>query len=67
MLAILQSRSSRERFWNAVIFALFVVFWTFFLKFLWNMTLVPHITVFRPVESLVDTFLLAIGIAAFRL
>ena len=67
MLAIIQSRSSRERFYNAVIFMIFVFFWTFFLKFLWNQTLVPHISVFKPVGSLVDTLLLAIGLAAFRL
>jgi hypothetical protein len=67
MLAVLQSRTTRERLYNAIIFAIFVVFWTFFLKFLWNQTLVPHITVFKPVSSLVDTFLLAVGLAAFRL
>jgi hypothetical protein len=67
MLAIIQSRDSRERLYNAVIFSIFVVFWTFFLKFLWNQTLVPHITVFKPVNSLVDTFLLALGLAAFKL
>jgi hypothetical protein len=67
MLAVLQSRNTRERLYNAIIFAIFVVFWTFFLKFLWNQTLVPHITVFKPVSSLADTFLLAIGLAAFRL
>ena len=67
MLAVLQSRTTRERLYNAIIFAIFVVFWTFFLKFLWNQTLVPHITVFKPVSSLVDTLLLAVGLAAFRL
>jgi hypothetical protein len=46
---------------------IFVFFWTFFLKFLWNQTLVPHISVFKPVGSLADTFLLAVGLAAFRL
>lgn len=67
MLAIIQSRDSRERFYNAVIFIIFVFFWTFFLKFLWNQTLVPHVSVLKPVGSLADTFLLAVGLAAFRL
>ena len=67
MLAIIQSRSTRERIYNAFIFLIFVIFWTFFLKFLWNKTLVPHISVFKPVGSLIDTFLLAVGLAAFRL
>ena len=67
MLAIIQSRDSRERFYNAVIFIIFVFFWTFVLKFLWNQTLVPHVSVLKPVGSLADTFLLAVGLAAFRL
>jgi hypothetical protein len=67
MLAIIQSRDSRERLYNAVIFIIFVIFWTFFLKFLWNQTLVPHVSVLKPVSSLVDTFLLSVGLAAFRL
>ena len=67
MLAIIQSRNSRERFYNAVVFLIFVFFWTFFLKFLWNQTLVPHVSILKPVGSLVDTLLLAIGLAAFRL
>jgi hypothetical protein len=67
MLAIMHSRSSQERLYNAVVFTIFVIFWTFFLKFLWNQTLVPHVSVLRPVGSLTDTFLLAVGLAAFRL
>jgi hypothetical protein len=67
MLAILHSRDSRDRLYNMFIFIIYVIFWTFFLKFLWNQTLVPHISVFKPVGSLVDTFLLSVGLAAFRL
>jgi hypothetical protein len=67
MLNIIQSRTTRERLYNAIIFAIFVIFWTFFLRFLWNSTLVPHVTVFKPVGSLVDTFLLAVAISVFKL
>jgi hypothetical protein len=67
MLNIIQSRSTRERLYNAIIFAIFVIFWTFFLRFLWNSTLVTHVTVFKPVGSLVDTFLLAVAISVFKL
>ena len=67
MLNIIHSRDRRERLYNILIFMLYVVFWTFFLRFLWNQTLVPHISVFKPVGSLLDTFLLAVGLAVFRL
>ena len=67
MLAIMKSRDEKERFANAFIFLAFVIFWTFFLMFLWNQTLVPHISVLKPVTSLVDTFLLAVGLAVFQL
>jgi uncharacterized membrane protein SirB2 len=46
---------------------LFVIILTFILRFLWNSTLVKHISILRPVETLPDTFLLAVGIALFRL
>jgi hypothetical protein len=67
MLNILQSRNQREAIYNLIVFALFVVIMTFFMQFLWNRTLVKHITILRPVDSLLQTFLLALGIALFRL
>jgi len=67
MLNILQSRNEREAIYNVLVFTLFVVIMTVIMKFLWNDTLVKHITVLRPVDSLLQTFLLALGIALFKL
>lgn len=67
MLNILQSRNQREAIYNALVFTLFVVIMTVIMKFLWNDTLVKHITILRPVDSLIQTFLLALGIALFKL
>lgn len=67
MLNILQSRNRREMMYNLIVFVLFVVLMTFFMKFLWNSTLVKHISILKPVDSLLQTFLLAVGIALFRL
>jgi hypothetical protein len=67
MLNILQSRNQREAIYNLFVFALFVVIMTVFMQFLWNRTLVKHITILKPVDSLLQTFLLALGIALFRL
>ena len=67
MLNILQSRTQKEAIYNFIVFALFVIIMTFVMKFLWNGTLVKHITILKPVDSLLQTFLLALGIALFRL
>jgi hypothetical protein len=67
MKDILQSRNSAEMVKNVVIFAAFVVIMTFFMRFLWNSTLVKYITVLRPVDTLTQTFLLSLGIALFKL
>lgn len=67
MLNILQSRSQKEMIYNFIVFALFVILMTFIMQFLWNSTLVKHITILKPVDSLLQTFLLALGIALFRL
>lgn len=67
MLTILQSRSRKEAIYNLIVFAIFVILMTFLMKFLWNRTLVKHISILRPVDSLLQTFLLSLGIALFRL
>ena len=67
MLSIMQARSPAERITALVTFIIFVIVWMFLLRFLWNQALVRYIPALRPVDSLWHTFLLAIGIAAFRL
>ena len=67
MLNIIQARTTQERITAAITFIIFVFVWTFLLRFLWNEALVRYIPALRPVDSLWHTFLLAVGIAAFRL
>jgi uncharacterized membrane protein SirB2 len=67
MYGVLSARNTGDLLYQLTIFLLFVVIMTFVLRFLWNGTLVKHISVLRPVETLVDTFLLALGIALFKL
>lgn len=67
MKGILESRSQEEALYNILVFTAFVVIMTFIMKFLWNSTLVPHITILKPVDSLLQTFLLSVGIALFKL
>jgi hypothetical protein len=67
MKGILESRSQEEAIYNILVFTAFVVIMTFIMRFLWNSTLVPHITILKPVDSLLQTFLLSVGIALFKL
>jgi hypothetical protein len=67
MLTIINARDTRERVMALVTLIIFVFVWTVLLRFLWNEALVRYIPARRPVDSLWHTFLLALGIAAFRL
>lgn len=67
MKSILESRTQQEALYNTLVFIAFVILLTFIMRFLWNGTLVKHITILKPVDSLLQTFLLSVGIALFRL
>lgn len=67
MKDILTSRNRKEMIYNVIVFAVFLVIMMFFMRFLWNTTLVKYISVLKPVDSLWHTFLLALGISLFKL
>lgn len=67
MIGILSSTSASELLTQVTIFVLYVIILTFVLRYLWNNVLVDHITILRRVDTLLNTFLLALGIAMFRL
>jgi hypothetical protein len=67
MIGILSSRNTAELLTQLTIFILYVIILTFVLRYLWNNVLVDHITILRKVDTLLNTFLLALGIAMFRL
>jgi hypothetical protein len=67
MIGILSSTSTGELLTQLTIFVLYVIILTFVLRYLWNNVLVDHITILRKVDSLLNTFLLSLGIAMFRL
>jgi hypothetical protein len=67
MEKILYSRNRQELLYNIIVFFIYVVILTLIMRFLWNTILVKKIDILRPVDSLTETFLLALGIAMFRL
>ena len=66
MLNILQSRSQKELIYNLVVFLIYIVIMTIVLRFLWNKSLVKHISVLKSVDTLPQTLLLAISLAMFK-
>ena len=66
MLNILQSRSQKELIYNLIVFAIYILIMTVVLRFLWNKSLVKHISVLKSVDTLPQTLLLAIAIAMFK-
>lgn len=66
MFNILQSRNQKEALYNLIVFAIYIIILTILLRFLWNQSLVKHISVLKPVDSLWHTFLLAVAVAAFK-
>ena len=67
MQGILYSRNRREFLYNLLVFFAWVIIMTFIMRFLWNGVMSKHITVLKPVDTLTNTFLLAMGIALFKL
>lgn len=67
MLSVLNSRNTQDLLYNLTIFVLYLTLLTFLLRYLWNSVLVKHISILRPVNTLLNTFLLALALSAFRL
>ena len=66
MLNILQSRSQKEALYNFIVMIIYIIIMTILLRFLWNQSLVKHVSILKPVDSLWHTFLLAVALAAFK-
>lgn len=66
MFNLLQSRNQKEVLYNAIVLAIYIIIMTLLLRFLWNQSLVRHVSILKPVDSLWHTFMLAVAIAAFK-
>lgn len=63
---LVQAKNSAEAVNTLLVFALMVLISTFLLRFLWNEALVKHVSVFKPVGSLMDAFLLSLGLSVLK-
>ena len=63
---ILASKDTSEALYNVAILCLIIVLSAFILRWLWNKVLVPHISILKPIDTLVDAFFMSLAIAVIR-
>ena len=61
-----KSNTKSDALVEFLIFVLAILISTFLLRFVWNRSLVKHITTLRPIETMLDAFVLAISLAVVR-
>ena len=59
---VTKSKSRSEMITEILIFVLNILISTFILRLVWNSSLVKHITVLKPINSMLDAFILSISI-----
>ena len=63
---IIASKDTSEAVYNIGVMLLVIILSAFILRWLWNMVLVPHITFVKPLDTLLDAFLMSIAISVIR-
>ena len=63
---VLNSSSSKDLVKNIILFLIVVLLMTVIIKYLWNIVLVPHITILKPVTTLLDALLLSLALNLIR-
>ena len=63
---VVKSRNLQEILESLIMFILMVLLSTFLLRFFWNRGLVKHISVLKPITTLLDALMLSIAINILR-
>lgn len=63
---IVVTEKTEDRVKLVVVYTAIILLSTFLLRFLWNESLVKHITVLKPIKSMLDAFLLSIALMIIR-
>jgi hypothetical protein len=63
---IIKTENKSDMLSELLIFILNVLIATFVLRFAWNRSLVPHVTVLKPLKSMLDAFILALSLNVVR-
>jgi hypothetical protein len=63
---IIKTENKSDMLSELLIFILNVLIATFVVRFAWNRSLVPHVTVLKPLKSMLDAFILALSLNVVR-
>jgi hypothetical protein len=63
---IVKTENKSDMLTELLVFVLNVLIATFVLRFAWNRSLVPHVTVLKPLKSMLDAFILALSLNVVR-
>ena len=63
---ITKSRNKSDALMEVLVFVLNLLISTFILRLVWNRSLVKHISVLKPIKSLLDAFILSLSIQIVR-
>ena len=61
-----KSQTKSDMLTELLLFILNILIATFVLRFAWNRSLVPHITVLKPLATMLDAFILALSLNVLR-
>jgi hypothetical protein len=61
-----KARTKKEMLIEILTFVLTLLVSTFILRVVWNKSLVKHITVLKPIATLLDAFILALSLQVVR-
>ena len=63
---IIITKKTEDRITLIVLYTIIIVLSTVLLRYLWNESLVKHITVLKPIKTMLDALLLSIGLMVIR-
>ena len=63
---VTKAQNKSDALMEFLIFVLVVLISTFLLRLVWNRSLVKHISVLKPINTMLDAFVLSIGLAVVR-
>lgn len=63
---VAQSQTKSDMLREFLVFVLSILISTFLLRLVWNRSLVKHITVLKPINTLLDAFILALSLSIVR-
>mgnify|MGYP000309308389 CR=1 FL=1 len=63
---VTKSQTKSDALTEFLMFVLVILISTFLLRLVWNRSLVKHITVLKPINTMLDAFTLSIALAVVR-